>query len=87
MVLERVVGALPEPDQRDVGTLLTGHVSDLVDVQLAGDHGVSERHDDDCEPLEALGALVRDQDAEVLRFAIGHARHLPGSGRLGPLRC
>ena len=64
--LERVLGAEPEPDERDVGVLSRGHRADLAHVDLAGDHLVAEPGDDLSEQLEPVAPLVRDQDAEVL---------------------
>ena len=44
--LERVLGALPEPDERDVGPLPGGHRADVVDLDLARDHLVAQADHD-----------------------------------------
>ena len=46
--------------------------ADLLDVDLAGDHLVTEPGDDLGEQLEPVASLVRDQDAEVLDPVLGH---------------
>ena len=40
--VERVLGAQAEPDERDVGVLSRRYGADLPDVDLAGDHLVTE---------------------------------------------
>jgi hypothetical protein len=80
--LQRVLGALPETDERDVGPLACGDGTDVGDLDLARDHLVPEGHDDRSDEGEAVLALVRDQDAQMLGVALAHGR----SGRtvIGP---
>ena len=80
---ERVIGALSEPDQRDVGSLPRGHRTDVFDVDLARDHLVPERCDDRSNERQAVLALVGDQDAQMLGFPVGHQR-LRGRPSLSP---
>ena len=40
--IERVLGAQPESDERDVGTFALGHGTDFLDVDLARNHLVAE---------------------------------------------
>ena len=70
--VERVLGAQPEPDQGDIGTLPRRHRADLSDVDLARDHLVAETGHDRGEQLEPVSPLVRDQDAKVLGRSVGH---------------
>ena len=65
-LLERVLGALAEPDQRHVGALPRRHGRDVGDVDLAGDHLVTEAGHHLGEHLEPIGPLIRDQDAKVM---------------------
>jgi hypothetical protein len=82
---ERMIGALPEPDQRDVGSLPGGHRSDVFDVDLARDHLVPQCRDDRSDESEAVLALVGNQDAQVLGLAVGHQR-APCSAKSNPGR-
>ena len=59
--LERVLGALAEPDERDVGMFLAGQLDDLLDVQFLPDDLVAERAGDLGDGLGPLGALVGDE--------------------------
>ena len=65
-LLQRVLGALAEADQRDVRTLPCRHRGDVGDVDLPGDHLVPEAGHHLGEDLQPVGSLVRDQDAEVV---------------------
>jgi len=56
--LERVLGALAEPDERDVGMFLAGQLDDLLDVQFLPDDLVAERAGDLRDGLGPLGALL-----------------------------
>jgi len=58
---ERVLGALAEPDERDVGMFLAGQLDDLLDVQFLPDDLVAERAGDLGDGLGPLGALVGDE--------------------------
>ena len=61
---ERVIGAQPKADKRDVGVLPRSHRADFLDVDFARDHLVAETCHDGCEQLEPVPSLVRDQDTE-----------------------
>ena len=65
-LLQRVLGALAEPDQRDVGALARRHRRDVRDVDLAGDHLVPEPGHHLGQDFQPVGPLIRDQDAEVM---------------------
>ena len=73
---ERVLGALAEPDERDVRSLSGGHGADVFDLDLARDHLVSERDHDRGDEREAVLALVGDQDAQMVG-AVGQRLHKP----------
>ena len=67
-----MVGALAEPDQRDIGTFSRRRRPDILDIDLASDHLMPETGDDPRDELQAIPSLVRDQNAEVLSFPITH---------------
>ena len=69
---EGVIRALAEPDERDVGSLAGGHRADVLDLDLPGDHLVSQRRDDRGDESKAILALVGDQHAQMLGFAVAH---------------
>ena len=69
---QRVLRALAEPDERDVGSLPGGRGSDVRDLDLARDHLVSEGRHDRGDEREAILALVGDQDAQMFGFAVAH---------------
>ncbi len=58
------VGAQTKTDERDVGMLARSHRADLLDVDLAGDHLVTESCHDLGEQLQPVPPLVGDQHAE-----------------------
>ena len=70
--VERVLGALAEPDERDVGSLPRGHRADVLDLDLARDHLVPEGGDDRRDERQAILALVGDQHAQMLGLAVTH---------------
>ena len=72
--VERVLRALSEPDERDVGSLSGGHGADVRDVDLARDHLVSEGDHDRGDEREAILALVGDQDPQMFGLAVTHQR-------------
>ena len=78
---ERVIGALAEPHQRDVGALPRRHRADVLDVDLPRDDVVSERGDDRGDERQAVPALVRDQDPEMLGLAVTHRTRIGSLGR------
>ena len=65
-LLECVLGALAEPDQRHVGALPRRHGRDVGDVDLTGDHLVTEPGHHPSQDLEPIGPLIRDQYAKVM---------------------
>ena len=62
--LERVLGALAETDERDVGMLARRHRPDLADLDLGSDHLVPEAGDDGRDVGETILALVGDEHPE-----------------------
>jgi hypothetical protein len=75
--VERVLRALPEADERDVGSLPRRHGAHVFHIDLAGDHLVSEGDHDRGDEREAVLALVGDQHAQMLSFAVAHRRLHP----------
>jgi hypothetical protein len=69
---ERMLGAPAKPDEGDVGSLTRSHRTNLVDFDLACDHFVPKSSDDRHDERKAILTLVRDQNAEMLGFAIAH---------------
>ena len=67
-----MLGGEAEPDERDVGVFSRGDRPDFPNVDLGGDHLVTESGDDLGEQLEPVATLVGDQDAEVLDPVLGH---------------
>ena len=70
--LERVLGAVTEPDEGDVGALTGGDGAHVVDLDLARDHLVSEGGHDRGDESQPILSLVGDQDTEMLGLAIAH---------------
>ncbi len=62
--VERVLGALAQADERDVGHRLGGGGRDLGDLELARDHVMAHRGHQAGGDLEAFLSLVGDQDAK-----------------------
>ena len=60
---ERMLGALAESDERDVRPLPGGDRPDVLDLDLACDHLVTESDDNRHDQLQAILPLVRDQNA------------------------
>jgi hypothetical protein len=73
--LERMIRTLSETDERDIRPFPCRHRGYLVDPDLAGDHVVTEAADHACEELEAVGSLIRNQNAKAV--CLVHAP-LPG---------
>ena len=67
---EGVIGARPEPDERDVGSLAGGHGADVFDLDLARDHLVPQGRDDRHYERETILSLVGNQDAQMLGLAV-----------------
>ena len=59
-------GTRTEPDQSHVRSLTRGHRSHVGDVDLAGDHLVSEPGHDVREKLQTIGTLIRNQHPEMV---------------------
>jgi len=67
-----MLGALAEADEGDVRPFPRRHCSDVIHLDLARDHFVPERGDDRRDEGQAILALVRDQNAQVLGLAVAH---------------
>ena len=65
-----VLGTRPEPHERDVRAFPRSHGSDVLHFDLARDHLVPKRGDDRSHERQAILALVRDQHAQMLGFAV-----------------
>ena len=74
---ERVLGALAETHQCDVRPLPGRHGPDLVDIDLARDHLVSERGDYRRNEGEPIAPFVGDQHAEMVCLASAHSPRGP----------
>ena len=64
--LQRVLGAITQPHERDVGPFPAGHGTDVLDVDLPGYYFVAERDDSLSYQREAVLALVCDQNTQML---------------------
>jgi hypothetical protein len=64
--------AVAEADERDVGSLASGHGSHVLDLDLARDHLVAQRGHDRGDDGQAILALVRDEDPQMLGVAVVH---------------
>jgi hypothetical protein len=91
---EGMLRALAETDRRDIGSLPGGYGSDVLDVDLAGDHLVPEVRDYRRDERQPILALVGDQHPEMLGRAVAHRRSrqprvqlgaAPAEGRRRPL--
>jgi hypothetical protein len=71
---EGVLGAGAESDERHIWSFAGGDGPDVFDLDLACDHLVAERDHDRDDELEAVLALVGDQDAEMV-CSVGRFRH------------
>ena len=71
--LERMLGALARPDEGDVGSFPRRLRSDVFHLDLARDHLVPESGDDRRDARQAIRALVRDQNAQMLRLAMARS--------------
>ena len=70
--------ALAEADERDVGPLACGHGADVLHLDLARDHLVSQGDHDRGDEREAILALVGDQNAQMVGLAVVHPAGSPG---------
>jgi hypothetical protein len=64
-----MLGALAETDEGDVRPFPRRHRAHVFNLNLARDHLVPERGDDRGDERQAILALVRDQDTQVLGLA------------------
>ena len=78
-----MLGREPEADERDVGSLASGHRADLGGVDLTGDHLVAEVGDDLSEQPEPFSLLIGDQHSEVRGFVVGRHNSRIVSGATG----
>ena len=69
---ERVVGALAQSDERDVGSFSRRDRSDVLDLDLARDHLMAKGGDDRRNQRQAILPFVRDQNAQMFGLAIAH---------------
>ena len=69
-VVEGVLGALAQADERNIGSLLPGQLAHLFDIELTSDDCVAHLDHDTRQKLETLGAFVRDQNTEVLALRL-----------------
>ena len=70
--VERMLRAVTEPDERDVGPLPGGDGAHVLDLDLARDHLVSEGGHDRRDQSQPILSLVGDQHAQMLGLAIAH---------------
>jgi hypothetical protein len=66
--------ARSKSNESDVRAFPGCYGADVLDVDLSRDHLVSKGDHDRCDEREAILALVRDQDARMLRLAIARQR-------------
>ena len=66
--VERVLGALAEPDERDIGPFSRRNRPDVFDLDLASDHLMAESGNDRRDQRQAIPSLVRDQNAQMFGF-------------------
>ena len=93
--VERVLRAAAEPDERHVGALPGRDLADVLDLDLACDHLVSQGDHDRGYLCETVLSLIGDQDAQALALTgdIGGYQYLPaprpepGGCALFRLRC
>ena len=62
--VERVLGVLTDPDDRDIEDPLLGERGDRSDVGLSRDHAVAEARDHERDLLQMVGAFVREEDPQ-----------------------
>jgi len=62
--------ARSQTDQRDIRSLARGYDTDVLDVDLTGDHLMPEARDYRRDERQPILALVRDQDSEMLGLAV-----------------
>ena len=74
--VESVLGAFAKTDQGYVRSFPGRHSSDVLHFDLARDHFVTESGDDRRDEGQPILALVRDQNAQMLGFAVAHLRFL-----------
>jgi hypothetical protein len=70
--VESVLGALAETDEGYIRSFPRRHSSDVLYFDLPRDHFVTESGDDRRDEGQAILALVRDQNAQMLRLTMTH---------------
>ena len=70
---ERMLGALAQSDERDVGPFSRSHRPDVLDIDLASDHLMPEGGNDRRDQRQAIPPLVRDQNAQMFGLPIAHS--------------
>ena len=68
--VERVLGALAQADQRNVGSLPGGDRADVRYINLSSDHLMAKRDHDRRDERETVTPLVRDQHTKVAGLAV-----------------
>jgi hypothetical protein len=72
--VECMLGALAEANKGDVRPFPRRHCSDVLNLDLARDHLMPESGDDRRDESQAIRALVRDQNSQMLGLAIAQSR-------------
>jgi hypothetical protein len=67
-----VVRAFAEPDERDVGSFPGRDHPDVFDIDLPGDHLVTESGNDRRHERQAILPLVRDQHSQMIGLSVAH---------------
>ena len=88
-----MVRAFAEPDKRDVESFPGRDHPDVFDIDLPGDHLVTESGDDRRHERQAILPLVRDQHSQMIGLSVAHqasancviARRLRGPPALASL--
>ena len=70
--VESVLGAFAETDERYVRPFPRRHGSDVLHFDLSRDHLVPESGDDGRDERQAILALVRDQNTQMIGLAVTH---------------
>ena len=70
--VESVLGAFAETDEGYVRPFPRRHGSDVLHFDLARDHLVPESGDDGRDESQAILALVRDQNTQMISLAVTH---------------
>ncbi len=86
-----MLGALAETHDRDVGPLTSDERSDVLDIDLSGDHLMAQGNDGRGHERETILALVGEQRTELLarpaRRASAHTQKTDPVEHVVPERC